>query len=194
MRHEFTIVKQVKCSLANVIANYLDLEHMPAHSGLLACRVMSESDRVACFELTSRVGPFKIRNIHYYEFRPPNQIFHAVESPLGPMYVLSTVREFDSGTASVRSEVTVDTTLDMPRLLYPFRGLVERLLRRLNETVHFEDCSILERRQRLLGDDVSDYLRDEQCLLFQDLFRESVEAGSTGDGVVASRVGPGGTT
>ncbi len=174
MRHKFTIVKHVKCSRANVIANYLDLEHMPAHSGLMACRVMSEADRVACFEITSKVGPFKIRNVHYYEFRPPNQIFHAVESPLGPMYVLSTVEELDAGTENVRSEVTVETTLDMPWLLFPARGLVERLLRRLNRTVHGEDCAILERRQRLFGDDVSDYLREEQCLLFKDLFRESV--------------------
>ena len=34
MKHSFTIVKHVKCSRSNVIANYLDLEHMPAHSGL----------------------------------------------------------------------------------------------------------------------------------------------------------------
>ncbi len=182
MKHKFTIVKHVKCSRANVIANYLDLEHMPAHSGLMACRVMSEADRAACFEITSKVGPFKIKNVHYYEFRPPNQIFHAVESPLGPMYVLSTVEEFGSGTAEVRSEVVVETTLDLPRLLYPARGLVERLLRRLNRTVHGEDCAILERRQRLFGDDVSDYLREEQCLLFKDLFRESVESGGRRSG------------
>ncbi len=177
MRHHFTIVKHVRCSRANVIANYLDLEHMPAHSGLMACRVMSETGQAACFEITSKVGPLKIRNVHYYEFRPPNQIFHAVESPLGPMYVLSTVEEFGSGTPDVRSEVTVETTLDLPRLLFPARALVERLLRRLNRTVHVEDCAILERRQRLFGDDVSDYLRDEQPLLFKDRFRESVERG-----------------
>jgi hypothetical protein len=180
MKHQFTIVKHVKCSRANVIANYLDLEHMPAHSGLMACRVMSEADRAACFEITSKVGPFKIRNVHYYEFRPPNQIFHAVESPLGPMYVLYTVLEFHSGTDDVRSEVTVETTLDMPRLLFPMRGLIERLLRRLNVTVHREDCAILERRQKLFGAGVSDYLRDEQCLLFKDLFRASVGGGGTG--------------
>jgi len=180
MKHQFTIVKHVKCSLANVIANYLDLEHMPAHSGLMACRVMSEADRAACFEITSKVGPFQIRNVHYYEFRPPNQIFHAVESPLGPMYVLSTVAEFGSGTDDVRSEVTVETTLDLPRVLFPMRGLIERLLRRLNATVHQEDCAILERRQRLFGDGVSDYLRDEQPLLFKDVFRESLESGASG--------------
>jgi len=174
MKHTFTIVKHVQCSAANVIANYLDLEHMPAHSGLMACRVMSEAERVACFEITSKVGPFRIRNVHYYEFRPPNQIFHAVESPLGPMYVLSTVEEHDGGTENVRSVVTVETTLDMPRLVYPFRGIVERLLRRLNQTVHREDCAILERRQRLFGEDVSDYLREEQCLLFKELFRKSL--------------------
>ena len=73
--------------------------------------------------------------------------------------------------------MTVETTLDMPRLLHPLRGLVERLLRGINATVHREDCSILERRQTLLGDTIDDYLRDEQCLLFKESFRQSYSKG-----------------
>ena len=134
----------------------------------------------------------KFRNIHYYEFRPPHQIFHAVESPLGPMYVLSTVEEFESGTSDIRSEVTVETTLDMPRLLYPLRGLVERLLRRINATVHREDCAILERRQALFGDTVEDYLRDEQCILFKEPFRQSYSKSLARreDGIASRGVAP----
>jgi hypothetical protein len=172
MRYQFTILKQIKASKSNVIANYLDLEHIPVHSGLRGCRVLTETDRAACFELLSRVGPFDVRNVHYFEFRPPDQIFHAVRSPLGPMYVVSTTRELASGTPDVHCEVEVVTTLDMPRILWPVRGLVERLLRHLNDVVLREDLTILERRQALFGDWVGDYLHEQEVILFKDVFRE----------------------
>ncbi len=172
MKHSFTIIKHVPAARSNVIANYLDLEHVPVHPGLAGCRVLSETDRTACFVMTSKVGPLRVRNLHYFEFRPPAQIFHAVKSPLGPMHVVSTVREFESGTEEVRCEVTVETTLDLPRWVYPARGLVEGLLRRLNATVLREDRTILDRRHALFGDSVEDYLREQQCMLFKDLFRQ----------------------
>jgi hypothetical protein len=84
------------------------------------------------------------------------------------MYILSTARDVDGAGAC---EVTVETTLDLPRLVYPARRLIERLLRRLNDDVLREDRVLLERRQALFGDDVEDYLRDEQCLLFKEAFR-----------------------
>lgn len=181
MKHRFTIVKAIPASRSNVIANYLDLEHLPVHRGLTDCVVKSETDRAACFEMTTKVGPFRFKNVHYFEFRPPRQIYHAIKSPLGPMYVLSTVDELDSGTERVRSEVTVETTLDLPRFLYPLRGVIEKLLRHLNDVVLREDRVILDRRQALLGDTVEDYLRDQQRILFKETFRQhySSRAGSS---------------
>ena len=173
MKHAFTIVKRVAASCSNVIANYLDLEHMPFHRGFVGCRVVSETDRVACFELSSRVGPLLVRNVHYYEYRPPDQIFHAIKSPLGPMYIVSTAREASPDRPGTACEVTVETTLDMPRVLYPARKLIERLLRHLNDAVLREDRLVLERRQALFGDDIEDYLRDQQALLFKEAFRAS---------------------
>jgi len=180
---QFSLVKHVRASRSNVIANYLDLEHLSFHSGLSRCRDISEADRVACFELTSKIGPMKVRNVHYYEFRPPNQLFHAIRSPLGPMYVVSTVEEFDSGTPDVRCEVTVETTLELPRLLYPARGLIERLLRRTNAVVLQEDLTILDRRHALFGDYIEDYLRPQQRILFKETFRRHY---ATGRGISAS--------
>jgi hypothetical protein len=49
---------------------------------------------------------------------------------------------------------------------------VERLLRHLNDVVLREDLTILERRQALFGDWVEDYLQDQECMLFKDLFRQ----------------------
>ncbi len=176
MKFRFDITKEVAASRANVIANYLDLEHLDMHRGLGDCEVLSETDRCACFTLVSKIGPLRVRNLHYYEFRAPDPIVNAVRSPLGPMVVTSTVREFDGGTPQVRSEVYVRTEIDLPAFLYPFRGLLEWVLRRTNRVILEEDRGILERRQRLLGDTVGDYLRKEQHLLFKDAFRASVES------------------
>jgi hypothetical protein len=179
MKFRFDITKHVAATRANVIANYLDLEHADMHSGLADCEVLSETDRCACFTMVSRIGPIRFRNLHYFEFRPPDTIVNAVRSPLGPMIVTSTVRELDSGTPQVRCEVEVHTEIDLPAPLYPFRSLLERLLRRTNRTILEEDRWILERRQRLLGDTVRDYLRKEQILLFKEVFRASVESGGS---------------
>jgi len=170
MKFRFDITKQMAASRANVIANYLDLEHLDMHSGLGDCEVLSETERCACFTLISSIGPFRVRNLHYYEFRPPDTIVNAVRSPLGPMIVTSTVREIDGGTPDVRSEI------DLPRGLHPFRKPLEWLLRRTNRVILEEDRGIFERRQRLLGNGVGDYLRGGQYLLFKDAFRASLEA------------------
>jgi len=176
MKFRFDITKQMTASRANVIANYLDLEHLDMHSGLGDCEVLSETEHCACFTLVSRIGPFRVRNLHYYEFRPPDTIVNAVRSPLGPMIVTSRVREIDGGTPAVRCEVDVRTEIDLPRWLYPFRKPLEWLLRRTNRVILEEDRGIFERRQRVLGNTVGDYLRKGQYLLFKDAFRASLES------------------
>jgi hypothetical protein len=105
-----------------------------------------------------------------------------VKSPLGPMHVVSTTREFASGTREANCEVEVVTTIELPGVLWPVRRLVERLLRHLNDVVLQEDLTILERRQKLFGDWVDDYLHDQECMLFKDLFRQHYgrPAGATG--------------
>ena len=64
------------------------------------------------------------------------------------------------------------TVIDLPGLIWPARKVVERLLRRLNDVVLREDLTILVRRQALFGDWIEDYLRDQQCMLFKELFRQ----------------------
>lgn len=171
MKHRFTIIKRMAASLPEVMANYLDLEHIPVHSGLRDCEVLSETDRAACFVLTSRVGPFPIRNVHYFEFRPPCEILHIVKTPLGPMRVVSTASEADAA-AGVCTEVRVDVEIDLPRLVYPFRALIERILRHLNQVVLDEDIVLLERREKLFGAWIEDYLQPRQVILFKELFRQ----------------------
>jgi hypothetical protein len=71
VRFAFTLTKHLAASRGNVIANYLDLEHLDLHRGLGDCELLAEAERAACFALTSRIGPFRFRNVHYYEFVPP---------------------------------------------------------------------------------------------------------------------------
>lgn len=172
MKHHFQILKHVPASLSSVIANYLDMEHVPVHSGLRDCEIMSETDLAACFVLTSDVGPFRLRNVHYFEFRPPNQVFQMVKTPLGPMRVLATASEHQTGTPDVYTEVVVEGQIDLPRFVHPFRGWVERILRRLNQVVLDEDLTVLLRREKLFGPYIEDYLRSEQVMLFKEAFRE----------------------
>ena len=80
-------------------------------------------------------------------------------------------REIDAGTPEVRCEVDVETEIDASPVMRPLRSLLERLLRRVNRRVLEEDRGILERRQRLFGSSVEDYLRDGQFLLFKEAFR-----------------------
>ena len=171
MKHSFTITKRMEAWLPLVIANYLDLEHIPVHSGLRGCEVLAESASTACFTLTSQVGPFAVRNVHYFEFRAPCEILHIVKTPLGPMRVVSTAREVP-GADPVCTEVVVQVEIDLPAWVYPLRGVVERILRHLNRVVLDEDMTILARRQRIFGDFIEDFLRPRQRILFKELFRE----------------------
>ena len=167
----FAIDKPVKASLSNVIANYLDLEHVVFHPGLSNCRVYSETERVACFALDSKIGPFRLRNVHYFEFRPPNQILQVVKTPIGPMRVLATAESRSDDAAAPRCVVHVDVELDVPWFVYPFRNLLVPLLRRTDHKVMVEDNLLIERRQRLFGDFIEDYLQPEHKMLFKELFR-----------------------
>ncbi len=171
MLFRFIIDKPVKASVSNVIANYLDLEHVVFHSGLGNCQVYSETERAACFTLESKIGPFCFRNVHYFEFRPPNRIFQSIKSPLGPMRVLATAECVSDDPAAPLCVVHVEVELDLPRLVYPFRGLLLPLLKRTDHKVMVEDNLLIERRQRLFGDFIEDYLQPEHKMLFKELFR-----------------------
>jgi hypothetical protein len=172
VRFCFAIDKPVQASVSNVIANYLDLEHADFHPGLSKCRVYTETDRVACFSLESKIGPFRFRNVHYFEFRPPHQILQVVKSPLGPMRVLATAQSVSDDPAAAQTVVHVDVEIELPAVVYPFRGILRWILKRADHRVMLEDNSLIERRQRLFGDFIEDYLQPEHKILFKELFRQ----------------------
>lgn len=173
MKHRFTIVKPIAASLSNVIANYLDIEHIPVHPNLTDVEILSETDTVVCFRMTSRILGIPVTNVHYFEYRPPHQVLQIIKSPLGPMVVLSTARELNSGTPQVLTEVTVETELDLPGWAWPLRHLLERILRASNQRVLDEDLQILLRRQARTGDYIEDYLRPGQPLMCKEAFRNA---------------------
>jgi hypothetical protein len=169
MKFRFDITKKMPASRANVIANYLDLEHLDARG--LGARGAGETER-CLLPHVSRVGSLHVPAPTTVQ---PLDTIVMGRSPIGPMIVTSTVREIGSGTPDVTCEVDVSTEIDLPRALYAFRRPLERLLRRTNRVILDEDNAIFERRRRLLGNAVNDYLRKDQYLLFKDAFRASLE-------------------
>ena len=166
--HAFTIKKYARTSVSQVVANYLDIEHIIYHSNTTLRRIelISQTERSCCFILVSKLGPISITTFNYYEYRPPNQFFQVAHSSLLTLRHLSTIHEKAPGEV----EVTVEVWLDLPFFLAPFRSMLEWFLRWQDRRIHEEDRVILERRYSLVGDDVSDYLRPWQPLLFKEVF------------------------
>lgn len=161
--------KVARTSISQVIANYLDIEHIFFHRNTTLSRIeiLSHTERSACFRLKSKKGFLTLTTINYYEYRPPNQIYQVVSAPFFLLTHLSTVQEVKEGEV----EVIVDVELDLPFFLYPFRKWIEKALRNQDQRIHEEDREILERRYSLVKEDVNDYLRDFQPLLFKEIFR-----------------------
>lgn len=169
--HFFTMKKVARTSLSQVVANYLDIEHILYHSGTTLRRIelISESERAGCFILVNKFGPISLTTFNYYEYRPPHQFFQVAHIPFLTLRHLSTIVEREKGEV----EVTVEVWLDLPLFLLPFKKIIEGFLRLQDRRIHEEDRNILERRYRLVGEDISDYLRPWQPLLFKKVFAET---------------------
>lgn len=167
-QHSFVLKKYAHTTIGQVVANYLDIEHILFHTQTTLRRIqlLSQTERSACFFLQSKLGPFSATTLNYYEFRPPNQFFQVAHSRWFTLAHLSTIEELKSGEV----EVTVAVTLYLPFWLYPFRKLIEALLRWQDRRIHEEDRRILERRYEIAGGWVGDYLRPWQPLLFKKEF------------------------
>ncbi|MFT4569283.1 MAG: hypothetical protein ACI8TX_000505 [Hyphomicrobiaceae bacterium] len=86
---------------------------------------------------------------------------------------MTSVTEHESGTPAVWSELRSEVTLDLSALLWVFRKPLEVAIRRIADRTFEEDRLILERRDRLLGSYIEDYLRPGQCLMAKDAFASS---------------------
>lgn len=170
------IEKRIPASLGNVIANYLDIEHLDFHSGLGGCQVVSETATAACLLIRSVFGPLQWRNLHFYEFRPPNVIINAIRSPVGPMVVQSEAEAQRTPDGRALTVVRVHARIDLVWWGRPFWPLLRAVLVKANRRILAEDLEILGARQQRFGDDVSGYLRSGQPLLFKDAFRRSFES------------------
>jgi hypothetical protein len=163
-----TIEKKAIGSMGNVIANYLDLEHVGYHPGLSDLHVFRESDKTACFSLNSRIGFWTFKNVHYFEYAPPNKIIQVVKTWLGPMKIESTVVDFFDTKGY--SSVTVNVEIVTNSLWFFFRKPLIYLLRRSNERILMEDNKILARRAKIFGASIEDYLKPDIVLLFKKQF------------------------
>jgi hypothetical protein len=121
--------------------------------------------------LYSKVLGFTRTDFTYVEFRPPDQFLQLTSTIAGPMRMRSTFREQDAGTPRVRCEKTAHVEFHLSWFAYPFRRLIEWAFRRTSARLLAEDGRILERRRRLFGESIEDYLRDGQYLMCKEEFR-----------------------
>lgn len=165
--------KRIPASPGNVVANYLDVEHLDFHSGLGGCEVVSETSTTACLRIRSRVGPWAWSNIHYYEFRPPGEIINATTSPIGPMVVQSRVMADPADATGASSVVDVSLRVELAWWAIPFWPVLREMLRRTNRRILEEDLQILRLRQQRFGNAVADYLSVHHRILFAAAFRSA---------------------
>lgn len=167
MRHRFVQKKRIPSSRSNVVANYCDFEHIYFHPGIDDVLVLSETDRAACLQVTLRIGFFRFVNIQYIEFRPPNRFFQIAKTFFGLIQGRATIEEFAAGTPDVHCEVTTEFELHIAWPFWPIRKLLAWQILAVNRRLLHEDTFIFERRRRLFGDYIGDYVSDENMILFK---------------------------
>jgi hypothetical protein len=173
MIHRFILETLLPGSASNAVANFLDTEHFTFHSILSRPSVLSETDRAACLRVDTTTWFWTTKTIHYLEYQPPCRFLQAVDTPAGPMRLTHDFKELGTGTPELRCEKTVRVELDLHPALWPFRRLIEAALRKFSAQVLAEDALILERRKRLFGSYIEDYLRDGQYLMCKEAFRSA---------------------
>lgn len=176
MKFRFQMKKYAATSASQVVANYLDIEHLRFHARTTLKRLtlVSATERAACFFLTNKLGFLTLTTFNYYEYRPPNQFFQVAFSSILCVAHCSTIIEKEPG----KVEILVDVEVQMPWILAPFRPLMEFLLRWQDRRIHEEDREILERRYKLRGAWIEDYLRPWQPLLFKEAFARAFSKGA----------------
>lgn len=171
MAYSFLIQKFFYASAANVIANYLDLDHVTSvHGAFASVQVLVEDRLHAQLEVKTLVGPFWLTHRSHYEYRPPFQVFQIMRSWFASVTALSCIHESDEG-GRVFSEIKTQVQLE---LLWGFRflsPLVAQRILKMDQILTEEDRVLLERRDRILGTTVQDYLHPQQPLLFKEEFR-----------------------
>lgn len=172
MKYQFRLTEDdYDYDLLTAVTAYLDCEHY----AWLHARNYSHYEILEDGPTTSRIIQhskywfFTFKQHHFREYYPPSEFRMASDKPFP---IFTHTRFFERPDGGVHR--TVDVTIDLPLLLWPFRGVLAAHLRRYDARVYGEDAAAAERRAKYLGKNNWAWaFRPSQFLLHKDAVIEA---------------------
>lgn len=177
MKHRFTVIEEQDCTVATAVGAFLDCEHYTyLHKSLIPkMEVLRVHGRAVTYRQCLRFLCFRTSQEMTLEYLPPG---HFSTYDIKPSSWIPSVHHLISARVDVdyskhpERDTTImrfDCELDVPFLLWPFRGLLQWALQRMHHKKDQEDLEAIKRRDRLFGrGNVAAYLAPHQFLLHKD--------------------------
>jgi len=181
MKHSFSVVEELDCSLAISVAAYLDCEHY-----VFLHRSLTDSVdivKVDGFKVTVRQSwkglGLKLGHVKTGEYVPPGEflIYDVKPSPawfpsIHHVLDIKTRLRYVALPERDATKMIFDVELDMPFWLWPLRGTFQRLVEKLHAQQVAEDMAMISRRERLYGREnlLAVYLKDHHFCYHKDEF------------------------
>jgi hypothetical protein len=180
MKHRFTVVDELDCSVAVSVAAYLDCEHYVYLHRSLTDSV--EVVKVEGFKVTVRQSwkalGLKLGHDKTGEYVPPAEflIYDVVPAPrwfpsVHHVMDIKTRLRF-TPAAGDKTLMTFDVELDLPFFLWPLRGFLQGLVEKLHAQQVAEDMEMIAYREKLVGREnlLAVYLKDHHFCYHKDEF------------------------
>ena len=181
VKHRFTVVDELDCSVAVSVAAYLDCEHYVfLHRSLTDSVELVKVDglKVTVRQSWKAFG-LKLGHDKTGEYVPPAEflIYDVVPAPrwfpsVHHVMDIKTRLRYTPVAGRDATLMTFDVELDLPFFLWPLRGFLQRLVERLHAQQIVEDMDMIKRREKLVGREnlLAVYLKDHHFCYHKDEF------------------------
>lgn len=183
MKYSFKICYELDCPVAISVAAYLDCEHyLYLHeSYTTGIEILEIGDGHYTLNQYWKIFGFNIGHTGKNRYIPPATFINEEIKPYPPnrkisihnlIKVKTTLNYYETKRKTSLSELIVD--LDIPFLLYPFRGLLRKSIEKLKIMKDLEDLEMIERRAKLFGRNYNSYyLRNGVFILHKEKYAKS---------------------
>ena len=180
MKYSFKICYELDCPLAVSVAAYLDCEHyLYLHENYSKdIEIVEIGDGHYTLNIYWSIFGLTFGHTGKNRYIPPATFINEEIKPYPPnkkisihnlIKVKTTLNYYETKRRTTLSELIVD--LDIPFLLYPFRGLFRKSIEKLKILKDLEDLEMIERRAKLFGRNYnSDYLRNGVFILHKEKY------------------------
>jgi hypothetical protein len=180
VKHAFSVVYDLDCTVGEAVAAYLDVEHYVfLHKGYTDHwhAIEHAKDKLRVRQTWSFAG-LRTGIAITAQYIPPARFLNYDSEPW-PRWIPSIhhlirtstdLRYFPDPTGT-KTVSHLDITVEMSLLLWPLRKLIERMLTRLKIEKDAEDIEMIARRQQIYGrGNLKTYMLDHQFMLHKDSF------------------------